>query len=438
MKKNLKIITFADKDTAALYFFSKTASRLIEEDNLYEKERLLASPICIDRETAEEGGRATTRLVDLIHSMPSRFFGGDIQAFGRACNLTDSEISLLQTLPNERPCAFARGDAYLTLEGWKFTEFNIGSSILGFHLDNALRTIEENSDLRISLQNVGATRRKTDQRWASMVLKEAASFHNSSEQAVIRIVTSKAHAIHRQWNQAMAEALRKLGAEVGVCRAYDLMQKRDGLYAGDIKVHYVYRLFGIIDIKKNPHEFDHILDSAKKGNIGLGMPLNSRLYGNKAVLALLWNDRIQKHLKESELEDIRKYIPYTQSLSKDNLDISLKKQYSLVVKPANGERGQGIIFGDDHSPEKWALKLSSIIKSDKAYVMQERIFPNTSNIVGWSKTVGITNGRFDLVFGFFSIESEYAGILVRATPTGQKILSYTDDSYAGLAFEIDG
>lgn len=429
-----------DDATAAAFFraFFEAASEQVSEGMVSPNERLVASPIAINTSLASEVGGATLRLINLIHSLPDRLFSGDVRAFGKACGFSDDHISAMTALPSTSRAPFARSDAYLTDEGWKFTEFNIGSSIGGFHLDEALKAIEHHPLIAAHIDAQRLTRKDTARLWATMVIREANKFRSDSEILNIRIVASLDFRLRfAHWNEAMAQSLRKLGADVTVCEVGDLEVRADGVYVNKKRIHYVYRLFGASDICRHPELYSPLINSAKEGNIGIGMPLDSRLFSNKATLALLWDPTYVGSYSGTELEDIRRYVPNTRLLTEKALADALALQSSLVAKPVNGECGKGVIFGEDFTVSGWASHLQDLLASNVPYVLQQRIFPSTSSLIGWSSENGLSANTFGLVFGAFAIDSRFGGLMVRATPFGGKVLSYAADSYTGMVFESD-
>ncbi|WP_158904536.1 hypothetical protein [Burkholderia sp. L27(2015)] len=426
------ILLSNSKDNAPFFEgFANTAMRCVKDKLLAANERLIASPVLVPRQSALSAGLATARLVDLIYSLPQRLFEGDVRTFARACGLELGAVETIISTPNASSARFARSDAYFTTSGWKFTEFNIGSSIGCYHLDWAFQELERQAQVQHVLDTHNAKRIDTATLWTQMVLQEAQLRYSGVDEPNICIVDSTDHFNkHADWNRAMAHALRDTArAQASACTIADLQIAPNGVFFQGQRVHYVYRLFGVSDIRKQPCLYEPLLRCVREEQVGMGMPLDSRLYGNKAVLALLSDPAYATHYSANELSDIHQYIPPTRLLSKSNIAFGLENQRTLVAKPVDGQGGVGVIFGQDFSAAAWVERLNHLATGGVAHVLQERIHPQPCSITGWSVREGCVSREVNLIFGLFAINSAYAGMTVRATQSAQKIVSYSEDGY---------
>jgi len=419
--------------------FANAAARCVKDRLLAADERLIASPVFVPRQSALSAGLATSRLVDLIYSLPQRLFGGDVSAFARTFGFEPSAVETMVSLPSSSSARFARSDAYFTASGWKFTEFNIGSSIGSYHLDWAFRELERQAQIQHVLNAHDAKRIDTATLWTQMVLEEAQRHFSGVGEPNICIVDSTNHFDKfSDWNMVMARALRDTGrAQASACTIADLQIASNGVFLRGQRVNYVYRLFGVSDIRKQPYLYEPLLRSVREEQVGMGMPLDSRLYGNKAVLALLSDPAYAAHYSADELSDIHQYIPPTRQLSKQNIAFGLENQETLVAKPVDGQGGMGVIFGQDFSATAWAERIGHLATSSVAHVLQERIHPQPCRVTGWSMREGYVSKEVNLIFGLFAINSACAGMSVRATQSAQKVVHYSEDGYMAPVY-VDG
>jgi len=426
------ILLSNSKDDATFFEgFANTAICCVKDKLLAANERLIASPVLVSRQSALSAGLATARLVDLIYSLPQRLFGGDVGTFARACGFEQSVVETMMSTPSASSARFARSDAYFTTSGWKFTEFNIGSSIGCYHLDWAFQELERQAQVQHMLDMHNAKRTDTATVWTQMVLQEAQLHDSGVDEPNICIVDSADHfAKHADWNMAMAHALRGTArAQASACTIADLQVASNGVFLRGQRVHYIYRLFGVSDIRKQPCLYEPLLRCVREEQVGMGMPLDSRLYGNKAVLALLSDPAYATQYSADELSNIHQYIPPTRLLSRPNIGFGLENQKTLVAKPVDGQGGIGVIFGQDFSATEWAERLDHLATGGVAHVLQERIHSQPCRITGWSMREGCVSREVNLIFGLFAINSAYAGMTVRATQSAQKIVSYSEDGY---------
>ena len=303
--------------------FAQSASNCVQESLLDPLERLIASPILVTQESAEAVGNATARLVDLIYEIPARLFSSDVAAFARACGFSDEAIQCMMSAPGSS-ARFARSDAYLTSSGWKITEFNIGSTIGCYHLDWAYRKIENSQFVHDALSRNIASRIDTADHWVQMILADAHKSNPGCTRPHICIVDSQKHfERHLVWNRSMARALTATGqAEASACSARELTFRGSEMYFEGNRIDYIYRLFGLDDIVGEPDLYEPILQRIRLGSSGMGMSLDSRIYGNKASLAFLSDPKYSHIYSADELALINRYIPTTRLLSSESINFS--------------------------------------------------------------------------------------------------------------------
>lgn len=423
-----------DSDENFFRGFAGVAKQCIDEKLLDPAERLIASTMLIERSSAEAVGNATSQLVDLIHEIPARIFSGDKEKFARACGFDEKTTRCMLSIPASS-MRFARSDAYLTADGWKFTEFNIGSSIGSYHLDWAYRNIEKQEEVERCIQSHDATRLDTAELWTNAVITDAQALSGKERPYICIVDTQRHFERHRVWNDSMARAITSTGyASAMTCSIEELSSNGSSIQLNGKKVDYIYRLFGVDDVMNSPSVYAPILAAIKNGKLGLGISLDSRIFGNKAAFAFLSDPSYENNYSSEELSMIKKYIPSTRILSEANFEYADDQRELLVVKPVDGQGGVGVIFGQDFCSREWIAELAKLEKSGTPYVLQEKISPIPEKAVGWSQKDGLTEHEYNLIFGVFALNSRYAGIGARGVSSSQKIAKYGNIGYMAPAY----
>jgi hypothetical protein len=422
-----------ESDKSFFAGFASAAERSVSDKLLDPAERLIASTMLIENASANAAGNATAKLVDLIHDIPQRMFANDNRAFAQACGFNTDAIDCMLSIPPST-IRFARSDAYLTENGWKFTEFNIGASIGSYHLDWAYRNIEKQTEVERCIRTHGATRLDTAELWTDAVISDAQQLSRKSVPYICIVDTKKHFERHRVWNNSMASAISATGRANASACSVDELSTAGGIALHGRKVDYIYRLFGVDDVMLYPSVYQPILKAINGGELGLGISLDSRIFGNKAALSFLSDPKHRQHYCAAELEMIGQYIPATRMLTEDNFAYAREKRELLVAKPVDGQGGVGVIFGQDFSEHGWKDELLALHNSGVAYVLQEKIAPIPQRAVGWSIQNGLTEHEYNLIFGVFALNSKYAGIGARGVPSSQKIVKYGNVGYMAPAF----
>lgn len=411
--------------------FLRVIESCIDAGLLSGKDRVIAAPATLPSAVAAEGGHATEAIVRLIHALPERLFEGSPRLMGRACGFSEAELDVMTRGATGKPSLLARSDAYLTAHGWKFTEFNIGSSIGGYQIDWAYRVLDQGP---FEPYTIRPGRIDTSLAWCEMVGKEARAACGR-DRPVIAIADTRDH-LERfaEWNAGMARELRENAAlQAFSCCVDELRVDEGGVFAGAERVDMIYRLFSLGALMGGPDACRTLHRASLDGKVKMIAPMDSRIYSNKAVFALLSDPANRHRFSREELDLIDRHIPATRLLGEDSLEFARAHRTRLVAKPVDGQGGQGVIFGADHGQAQWEATLRSLMATP--HVLQEQIFPSHGSHLVWSKPLGFARGQFNHLYGIFTVDSKFAGINLRATPVNaSKVLQYSADSYTAPVY----
>ncbi|MDH6114555.1 hypothetical protein P3T36_000955 [Kitasatospora sp. MAP12-15] len=194
------------------------------------------------------------------------------------------------------------------------------------------------------------------------------------------------------------------------------------LLAGERAVDAVFRPFVSHGQPDSPglRALGHCLAA---GTTRMFTPEATMLLTNKQTLAWLWEDIGQ--LPESEQEFVTAHIPWTARLDQvDQLDQLDADRAGLVLKPADGFGGSGVVVGAAVDAEQWRAALSSA-REQGGHLLQRRVRPDQLPMGFVHAPTGeLADAEVPYVLGPFLYGERLAGMLVRhGVPGGGPVLN---------------
>lgn len=154
----------------------------------------------------------------------------------------------------------------------------------------------------------------------------------------------------------------------------------------------------------------------------------SVLMSSKSVLAWLHEDCEADLLAPADRELVRRYVPRTISLGLGETTAAAPgPRDRLVVKPAMGRSGKGVIFGSVASEEEWLAAAVEAAK-DAPVVLQERVESDRINMPFLDRESGRqVNVRVPYVLSPYMIDGAASDVGVRhagpESPVGDVVIS---------------
>jgi len=182
----------------------------------------------------------------------------------------------------------------------------------------------------------------------------------------------------------MLLGLDRLGVETSLVDAADLRRGPNGLVdpAGRT-VELAYNKFDLRDIIDEPAVADY-LEAAAAGEVTVLNPLICQWpLADKAVLALMQDEKFADCFTAAERDLIKAHVPWTRvvragrAVGPDGMPVDLlsyigDNRESLVLKPSNATCGEGVIIGPLTRPQLWRQEVERAAKG-AAHVVQEYI-----------------------------------------------------------------
>ena len=197
----------------------------------------------------------------------------------------------------------------------------------------------------------------------------------------------------------------------------------------EVKLDVILKLFPT-EFSWEIDNIEEILDSFDKGNVLL---LNDpRIIGvqAKGLYAYLWNliDNDSDKLSEEDKKIIKKCIPYTEMLTKDNLEKVFNNKDKYVVKSSLGRYSQEVYIGRNYKQDAWEEQVKYALESGKLHIVQD--FINIREEYTYAPDYDDRNTPVKAYgnYGLYIMDKKATGILVR---WGQNVL--TDDYYTWMS-----
>src|SRR5262249_17098627 len=182
----------------------------------------------------------------------------------------------------------------------------------------------------------------------------------------------------------MLEGLNRLGVHTSLVDASALLRGPKGVVdpAGRV-VELAYNKLDLRDIIDEPLVAEY-LEATAAGEITFLNPLICQWpLADKAVLALMHDERFADCFTATERALIKAHIPWTRFMSAgrtmdpdgrpiDLISYVLENRQSLVLKPSNATRGEGVVVGPLTPQQLWCELVERVAKGTP-YVVQEYI-----------------------------------------------------------------
>lgn len=171
---------------------------------------------------------------------------------------------------------------------------------------------------------------------------------------------------------------RRVGLEVIQADLADLRLDADcRLLAGGAPIDIVLMQWGSGSVADDGGGLDVLRAADRAGTIRLFPRTESALLATKTVLAWLHEDCDAGLLADADCALVRAHVPWTAYLGSggvtgDLLRMAADQREELVIKPAIGKSGHGVVLGSRNSEQDWLLALTDARRGEPR-VLQRRV-----------------------------------------------------------------
>ena len=390
--------------------------------------RCLGRPAFLsDAEQAELVGDLN-HLHSAMAALPDRLFGGDLAAFARAAGMTEPQVTAIMRSHSKVPTRLARADLYHDGTAFRLMELNLGSTVGGMDHGLVNRAALALPFMAAFVETNRLSYVDTLAELATLLAAEAGAAPASApasapgERTLVVVVDmpDKIH-LYESLLRNSADELATHGIDFLPVRLEELRIGDGGVWLDRRRVDLIFRLFLIEEFLRPeaPELLDPLMRAVERGDVAMFSPLDSELYGSKAALAMLSDERNRHLLDPAERVGLDRLLPWTRIVraGEVTVDGELVDLYEyaeaaredLVLKPAMMHGGAGVALGWQLDADEWRDRLRAA--GDDAYVLQQRLraapelFPTADGL-----------REMILIWGAFTLgNGAFGGALVRGT-----------------------
>jgi len=372
----------------------------------YRNGNLLSRPLFVPEAELLACARDAIAVLDLLGSLPSRVFDGDVARYCSALGIDPVTSDLLVSYHDGPPVRYGRADFYHDGSSFRMLEFNVASDLGG--LDNA--------SLHRALLGVpafasfAAEHRLGYVDTAAEVARSLRAAAGAPDPVVALVCADSDLPAYRDLLGSALEALSRAGLEVVLAGLGGVRARSGRLLVGSRRVDVVLRYFTVDHVPANAPAVARILKAHADGTCVLFTPMSSSLYSNKGALALLSDARWTSAAERALVDRV---LPWTRRITRDLVDQCAQEREQLIVKPSRDFGGRGVVAGWETPEEDWKVLLDEAVR--RCHVVQRRVVPATEPMV--DVTTGEV-GDWTPAWGLFVTPEGFAGSMIRAAPRG--------------------
>lgn len=438
---NASMLRDPDGGRAALRLLQERAAR----DNYLQTNPpspLLTRPGLLTGEERDSIEHDLSIIVDLLLELPERLFDGDIGDVCETSGLDPAQRAAVEATWRDRNVVLSRADLLRDRAGFKAIEINIHSCVGGIESGPWHRAFE---DLPVFEEFIAAEGLDYVDPivGVAQTLRAVADARQLGPRPTVAVVEwPTAYGVYGERMRRISHLLEPHGFSAFACHAGELGLRDGRLVCGDRAIDILFRTFVLADVPQAPALLDPILEAHRNGTVVLAMGFAAELVGNKASLALLSDSAERGLFSAQEQAVVRRSVPWTRMVRRgatfwrggrvDLRDVALREQSRLVLKPAGGYAGRGVLLGWRVSPRAWQAAIDEAMGG--FWVLQERVRPVTERVPridDESQDLGFE--EVDINWGVFIMNGRYGGAILRAIPSarGGVISAEHDAALAG-------
>ncbi len=418
-------------------------SQTVLLNSFYPGLQYLSRPIFVGYQEASSLHADVETVRSVLVSLPDRLYEGDFTAFAGDAGAEGYEITALAASRSNPVSPQARADLYQDASGFRLMEFNMGSALGGMENADLCRAMLRHPLLAgfAAAHRLGYVDTMREQ---VTNLRTAAGLAAGS--APVIAVTDWPSSYDRRLGPYMhnlARRWRELGLDAHGCHLGELEVRGGRVWLAGRAVDVISRMF-LLEYLLEPGAaelMEPVLGAAARGQVAMFTPLDSELFGSKAALAMLSDERNRHLFTAAELASIDRILPWTRAVRPgpvtledgqrtDLLDYAFGHQDDLVLKPTLRYGGQDVLPGWHHqtSPGLWRDRLEQAL--DGPFVIQRRIRPVPELFPGDPGSEAVP---WIVAWGLYTGASGFGGIITRAgtVESGLAVLNVSSGAHVG-------
>lgn len=317
-----------------------------------------------------------------------------------------------------RLCTTSRLDAYLTLQGFQFLEYNaetpagVGDQM---QLEKMLFTLPF---LKSFLAANEHWLPKPHEALLGSLLETYREWGGEEEKPQIAIIDWEGVPTSAEF-RVLQDYFVRSGYPSVIADPHDLEYHGDRLSINGFRIDILYKRVIIHEFLSKFDRGHPLVRAYKEERVCMANSFRPKLVHKKSSFAVLSDPAYNYLFKPNELDVIRKHIPWTRYVrpsrtSFHNIEYDLeallrKEREQFVLKPNDDYGGHGVFLGWEMDAQEWEQAIS--IARQKPYVVQERVRLEKITIPAFSDRVSLNEMFVD--FNPFLFQNKVEGALIR-------------------------
>lgn len=289
-----------------------------------------------------------------------------------------------------------RFDIVPTNNGYQFCELNIDTAIGGTQIFNALNIY--NKIFSFSLFD----KQLSPEQYIAKYIKRVVQKYNLNRVVIFSLkwyIAQKSKTI-----EILYETIKKSLPEIEVLLVDEKNYLEELLKKEEGRRTLVYRMAIYRDIQN-----DKLLEKILKSGVKMINMFETEIRSNKKWFAIFHDLKYQKFLSKEEKSIIKKYVPSTFYLTKDNMEYYLDNKDKYVFKKNMSYRGIDVLIGKENDKE---ILYSKLRNNKNDWVVQSLIPTETLSL---PINKNFSTKEHKIVLSLFLVCGKNSGMLVRAS-----------------------
>ncbi len=333
--------------------------------------------------------------------------------------LADAEEKMARIDPGySRLCVSSRLDTYLTDSGFRFLEYNAENPAGVADQMQLEKVLFELPHMREFLESHEHYSPKPHERLLESLLAVYREWGGEEKSPQIAIVDWEGVSTASEF-EVLKRYFESTGCKTAILDPHTLEYDGERLRGSAFRIDIVYKRVIIHEFLKK-FDCEHPLARAyHDGKVCMANSFRTKVAHKKAGFAILSDPQHVDLFTATELEVIRRHIPWTRIVRKgtasfhgaerDLIEILKTEQERLVLKPNDDYGGQGVVIGWESRPAAWEQAIAQAL--EESYVVQERVPVRKVAIPMFADSVRSEEMFVD--FNPFLFQNKMEGALVR-------------------------
>lgn len=390
---------------------------------------MLEWPVLLDARKRQELNRASAAVTRLVKSIPDRIFDRDPAAIARAYGLgSPSLLALMLEPPDGLDEAIVRCDLIDSRDGLRCIEVNISTRLGGWDHRLWQTSLREHPPIAEFLERqrievhyqdpfealfLHMARRALakgicDDGEVNIGIRLGPPWKPNPEG--IRPLTELLGSVLAQLDPALRGEILTVGG------SEPLNGRKGKLFYDDTRVH------AILEFTEDPTPLV-IQRCFKAGALHLYNSTLANILGDKRSFAFLWEGLESGKLTPEEARLVERYLPWSRRVvpgvatfrgsSATVAELAVAHREQLVLKPAAGSGGSGVLLGRWTASQDWEQAVQKAVREAPSWIVQEVVESRPYSFVDEGRLT-----LHDAVWGIFSFGEDYGGGFLRIMPRG--------------------